>query len=472
MSGIGHFISSIRVAGYVMAVAQTRIGRITQAVIIRLGLSLIVLAACALAATPQAYADGAAIKVISPLPGQSVQNQLSLRYSLLNANPNDYIPFWAVDNGQWNHMATDPNSHNVAVADISVGSWNWQKSGNYKLQFIELNLMNGSWIEQDVTIHIGAPAPAVTPLVTNTDILSDLGITTTANLPLFADPTSDVTRQALDRAASRSQHSNGMKYLAAQPMAAWFGDWNRDVRADVKAYVDRAAAVKQLPVLITYNIPGRDCGGYSAGGTSSDNYSNWIRSLSDGIAGRPALVVLEPDALAGMDCLNDAGQANRISLLQQALTTLKSQKDTRVYIDAGHPNWQSASTMASRLKSVNIDQADGFSLNISNFITTSDNISYGSKISDKVGGKHFVIDTSRNGNGPANNADWCNPSGRALGQAPTTVTNNKLVDAFLWVKGPGGSDGTCGVDRAGTAAPSAGSWWPEYADELLTNSGY
>jgi endoglucanase len=73
-----------------------------------------------------------------------------------------------------------------------------------------------------------------------------------------------------------------------------------------------------------------------------------------------------------------------------------------------------------------------------------------------------VIDTSRNGNGaPPGGAgvnEWCNPTGRALGRAPTTSTGVAGVDAFLWVKYPGQSDGAC---RAGE--PAAGTWWPSYA---------
>jgi endoglucanase len=67
-----------------------------------------------------------------------------------------------------------------------------------------------------------------------------------------------------------------------------------------------------------------------------------------------------------------------------------------------------------------------------------------------------VIDTSRNGRGPYRNR-WCNPPGRGLGTPPTTETGHPLVDAFLWVKTPGESDGDCGE------APPAGQWWPRYA---------
>jgi endoglucanase len=91
---------------------------------------------------------------------------------------------------------------------------------------------------------------------------------------------------------------------------------------------------------------------------------------------------------------------------------------------------------------------------------------------------HFVIDTSRNGQGPwVGPLDWCNPPGRGLGIAPTTTTGNPLVDAFLWVKVPGESDGQC--DRSGTGTdpewggivdPAAGAWFPAQAHQLIALS--
>jgi endoglucanase len=94
-----------------------------------------------------------------------------------------------------------------------------------------------------------------------------------------------------------------------------------------------------------------------------------------------------------------------------------------------------------------------------------DSLAYGKELSALVGGKHFVIDTSRNGNGPYEEGDparrWCNPPGRALGETPTTRTAGPLVDAYLWVKRPGESDGEC---RGG---PKAGQWWQRYARGLV-----
>jgi endoglucanase len=114
--------------------------------------------------------------------------------------------------------------------------------------------------------------------------------------------------------------------------------------------------------------------------------------------------------------------------------------------------------------------ADGFALNVSSFYRTGTNIGYGRALSDRLGRAHFVIDTSRNGNGASPGQGgaperWCNPPGRAIGVPPTTSTGHARVDALLWVKGAGNSDGACGQ-----GAPPAGEWWPDYALALVRNA--
>jgi endoglucanase len=101
--------------------------------------------------------------------------------------------------------------------------------------------------------------------------------------------------------------------------------------------------------------------------------------------------------------------------------------------------------------------------------------------------KHAVIDTSRNGQGPwtapagspaGDPQVWCNPPGRGLGLKPTLSTGNPYVDALLWIKIPGESDGQCtrwapdgGIDPVrGYADPAAGDWFPQMALELVHNA--
>lgn len=275
---------------------------------------------------------------------------------------------------------------------------------------------------------------------------------------LYVDPNSDAQRQAETMRRSRPQDAALLKQIADRPVARWLGGWVTDIGREVETAVSTITGTGALPVFVAYNIPGRDCGSYSAGGAGgADAYRAWIRAFAGGLRGRQAIVLLEPDALAGMDCLDAAGQQQRLALLKDAVHTLKAQRAV-VYVDAGNAHWRPVEVMASRLQQVDIAVADGFSLNISNYIATSVNVAYGERLSRLLGGAHFIIDTSRNGLGSA--TDWCNPRGQALGVAPTTNTGHPLIDAFLWVKQPGESDGTC------QGGPKAGSWWTEIALEL------
>ncbi len=274
---------------------------------------------------------------------------------------------------------------------------------------------------------------------------------------LYVDPSSPAAQQAAAWRETRPQDAAEMDEIASAPQAQWFGDWNPDVAQAVNQHVSHAAAQGRWTLLVAYNLPARDCGGHSGGGTTQ--YQAWIREFARGIGDRPAAVILEPDALAGLDCLSAADQQTRLALLRDAVTVLRGKA---VYLDAGHSAWHSAATMAARLQQAGIAQATGFSLNVSNFRTTADELAYGRAIAAQVG-KHFVIDTGRNGLGP-NGDEWCNPPGRALGPRPTTATGDGLVDAFLWIKQPGFSDGPC------NGGPAAGAWWADYALGLARRS--
>jgi endoglucanase len=276
----------------------------------------------------------------------------------------------------------------------------------------------------------------------------------------WVNPNSSAKAQAQAWRDSRQSDAAKMDYLAAQPTAVWLGNWNSDVGGDVSRVVQAADKAGQVPVFVAYNIPNRDCGGYSAGGSATkDAYTSWVGAIARGIGSQEATVILEPDALAGLSCLSGADQEARTDLLASAVSILKSGGKTRVYLDAGHAGWVDAGAMASRLQKAGIQKADGFALNVSNFDATSVEEQYGQAISSLLGGAHFVVDTSRNGNG--SNGQWCNPEGRATGQAPTTDTHNKLIDAYLWLKTPGESDGAC------NGGPAAGVWWPDYALGLV-----
>jgi endoglucanase len=247
-----------------------------------------------------------------------------------------------------------------------------------------------------------------------------------------------------------------MDKIASQSAAEWLGEWSGNVRDFVKGRVGMITKAGALPVFIAYDAPDRDCGQYSAGGAdSTSEYLKWIADVGNGVGERKAVLILEPDLLGLIDkCTAANAQQTRYDMLREAVKTLKAYPKLVLYIDAGNPNWIPAPEMAKRLQNAGLEYADGFSLNVSNYVGTPENLAYGKALSSLTGGAHFVIDTSRNGNGAPEDKAWCNPPDRALGLRPTFNTGEPNCDAFLWLKRPGESDGTC------NGGPRAGDFWP------------
>jgi endoglucanase len=292
----------------------------------------------------------------------------------------------------------------------------------------------------------------------------------------WSDPYAPAVLKAKLLSQTDPDQSMLLKKIADNGGADWIGDWTPNVGNWVAKRVTAILKTGSLPLFIAYNLPKRDCGNYSAGGAEkADAYKKWVSAFAKGIGDRRAAVVIEPDALGLLKkCLSDADQKERIELLRFAVKEFLALGNTAVYLDAGHSGWLPAPEMAERLKLAGIAEADGFALNVSNYKSTETEVKYGKEISKLVGGKHFVIDTSRNGNGPPkegckvgdSEACWCNPPGRALGSPPTDKTADPLVDAYLWLKKPGESDGQC------NGGPKAGVFWQERAVELAKNAKF
>jgi len=331
------------------------------------------------------------------------------------------------------------------------------------------------------------------------------------------------------------------------PSAVWF---NSGTPAQVKKQVQQTMGAAQdahsVPVLVAYDIPGRDCAQYSAGGALDQAaYDAWINGFAQGIDSGKAIVILEPDALGNMpsgcglsSTVYPFTDAERIAELQYAVSALEADPRVSVYLDGTHSAWQSVGTITQRLLEANVQQAQGFYLNVSNYQPTAELLDYGTWISDciaivtdpsnslynnpgacasqyypatqgdfstwglstawyaanmggAVASTHFVVDTSRNGDGPNNmqqytnapynqpdsvigtlaGGNWCNPPDSGLGILPTANTGVPLLDAYLWVKTPGQSDGQCdangGVRAWDYTAYSQPSWPTTAADQAL-----
>lgn len=239
--------------------------------------------------------------------------------------------------------------------------------------------------------------------------------------------------------------------------------------------------------------------------------------------------------------------AERFEMLNYAVDAFAALPNTSVYLDGTHNAWLNVGDITDRLIKAGVKRADGFFLNASNYQWTENLVQYGTWVSSCIayvtkvspggygscgnqywsGGpannwtgvaldsakiwsdtasdptantaginsrydlilgnveptKTFIIDTSRNGQGPwtptvafPDAQTWCNPPQRGVGARPTTATASELVDAYVWIKVPGESDGQCSrglgagdnvVDPIwGQVDPDAGVWFPAQALEL------
>lgn len=360
----------------------------------------------------------------------------------------------------------------VVVGSVTVGSSTWTEhvlagswaSGTHQVQVAFTNDLMTSACDRNLRLDrielrgdaTAAPAPTVSP--------SPSPSTTTAVSNPFAgakgydDPNNAARAEADRRRSWDPAGAAALDKVASGPYANWFGDWvpTTSLASAVDKLVTTQTQAGALPVLVAYAIPHRDCGQYSAGGLASASaYKAWIQEMARGIGSRKAVVVLEPDALALMGCLSTTMQQERFAMLASAVEIMDALPATSVYLDAGGAKWHPADVMASRLSAAGVSRARGFTLNVSNFVDTATNLRYGNDLSARLQGKHFIIDTSRNGLGEG--TTWCNPEGRALGQTWTSATGSTWADAYTWIKRPGESDGTC------NGGPAAGTWWTEYA---------
>ncbi|MBV6748936.1 glycoside hydrolase family 6 protein [Pseudomonas chlororaphis] len=262
--------------------------------------------------------------------------------------------------------------------------------------------------------------------------------------------------------------------IAGVPSARWLTGTSQttDQLTDtVSQYVGAADKVNQIPILVAYNLPGRDCsGGASEGGAANAlEYRDWIDRFINGIGDKPAVVILEPDALADSGCLTQPKRDERLALFNYAVSGFKQRAPlAEVYLDAGNAGWKPSGAMAGYLNAAGVKNARGFALNVSNFYTLDQSRTYGDAINARLSAdygyaKSMVIDTSRNGNG-SSPGDWCNPSGRKIGLQPQAITETVLA---VWIKIPGNSDGSSSATRNCHGGPTAGTFSPELAEHLI-----
>ena len=188
---------------------------------------------------------------------------------------------------------------------------------------------------------------------------------------LWAVPGSQAGAAAAGLRATAPADAALLDRIAATPQGVWLGDWTPagTVGSKVQAVLAPALAHDALVTFVLYAIPHRDC--HAAGLPTAAGYRAWIDAVAAGLAGAPALVVVEPDALAMAGCLDAPALAERTALLSYAVDRLAT-GSTWVYLDAGHAGWMAPGTAATRLAAAGVAHARGFSLDVSNFGSTAD----------------------------------------------------------------------------------------------------
>jgi endoglucanase len=293
------------------------------------------------------------------------------------------------------------------------------------------------------------------------------GTASAAESPYYVDPQTSAARWvAANPGDSRAAVIRDR--VASVPQGRWFTANNTaTVAAEVDAYVGAAAALGKTPIMVVYNIPNRDCSGASSGGLANHTaYRQWVDQVAAGLKGRAAAIILEPDVLPLMtSCQTAAQQAEVYASMAYAGKKFKAASSAaRVYFDAGHSAWLTPSEMAARLVRADIaNSADGISVNVSNYRTNAESIPYIKNVIAATGVSRLkgVIDTSRNGNGPAG-SEWCDPAGRAIGIPSTNAVSDPILDAYLWIKLPGEADG---------CIAGAGQFVPQRAYDLAIAAG-
>ncbi|PVF92826.1 putative cellulose 1,4-beta-cellobiosidase II precursor [Serendipita vermifera] len=294
------------------------------------------------------------------------------------------------------------------------------------------------------------------------------------------------------------------------------------------ARVQKQTGKKQVVQLEVYNLPDRDCSANASSGELSyadggeEKYKAWIQSIVKELKKFPQLRIvigLETDSIGNLvtnlsvpKCGNSADAQKRS--LSYAIAALQL-PNVSIYVDGAHAGWvgwpgniEIAADIIAGLvagaKAINPKAGiRGVATNIRHVTVPFDlgfnglgnqpqegydELVYVRNLAPLLAAKgvdvHFIVDQGRSGNQnyPRIGLDWCNNKNAAIGPRPTTQTPDPLIDAIVWVKEPGQSDGTsdpnaarydpvCGSDdTAFKPAPEAGSWFQAYFVHLLANA--
>ncbi|ADB51496.1 Cellobiohydrolase A (1 4-beta-cellobiosidase A)- like protein [Conexibacter woesei DSM 14684] len=280
---------------------------------------------------------------------------------------------------------------------------------------------------------------------------------------------------------SQPQAAGMLATIADQPEAKRFGSWNDRPGYVVAKYLAQAFHddAGAIPLLATYRLRHIRCHRVGDSRREAESYKRWYQNLAQGIGNQRVVVFYEIDALITAPCLSGKGLQTRIEEMRSAIDSLARLPHAVVYVDAGASDAHNPRFIGSLLRKVGVHKIQGFFTNSTHHNRTTKEIRYANGLSRATGGKHYVVNTAVNGKGALRprhrvrfgNSIRCNPRGRGLGPRPTwdVPPQYPRLDGVFWIGNPGRSAGNCGTS---TGAPPTGTFWLDYALELIKNADY
>jgi cellulose 1,4-beta-cellobiosidase len=344
-----------------------------------------------------------------------------------------------------------------------------------------------------------------------------------------------------------------MKKVQSYPTFTWLDTMS--ALTTLQSHLDAAAAQGNgSPIVaefVIYDLPGRDCAALASNGeipkgglaTYKSQYIDVAVSIFKNKASNVHLVLLiEPDSLPnlatnmGTLACDSTTQSEYPAGVAYAIAQLSTIPNTYMYIDAGHGGWlgwpdnqtkivpifQNVLSLAKGLLSTSTAAVRGFATTTANYDPfdgqgacpakekcplVNSMYDYNPCIDENLYTQalnkvfspaslptRWLVDTSRSGQKTIRYywGSWCNIKGAGLGVKPTTTPASQ-VDAFVWVKPPGDSDGVSGpagaprldghCDPTNTSvslgasgsdslsgAPQAGQWFESQFIMLVDNA--
>jgi endoglucanase len=201
--------------------------------------------------------------------------------------------------------------------------------------------------------------------------------------------------------AAKGRDKTILANLALKPIVQPLGSWdsNSEIGGAVQEIIADTTAGNPnvMSEISTFALNPWE-GGACDGSWNVGSDESWYRQLARGIGSARMLAIAQIDLPFALCSSSSAPE----QITGYGAETLSALPHTTVYIDAGAAEWEPATRMANLLIRSGIRHARGFSLDDTQYGSTSLELQYGAQIiaalnADGVSGKHFVVDTDENG---------------------------------------------------------------------------